>query len=157
MGIYVEMKIMNNNEITIIKGYKYLYPRNDIIGIFIKFDISTALNKTLLMTPSRAIDKGKAIIIEIEATKTLEYKYEDKTSSLLAPKANMIAIVLLSSEYEEKEIIPTIKIVPNIDMMRKISIPIEQALTNSKQAFVLSLPNDVIDKWSLLSLHISSR
>ena len=58
----------------------------------------------------------------------------EKISFLLAPKQVNIALVFLSSVYEEKEIIPRINVVPTNAIIRNNSIPKVAALIKLNNA-----------------------
>ena len=70
----------------------------------------------------------------------------EKISFLLAPKQVNIALVFLSSVYEEKEIMPRINVVPTKAMTRNNSIPKVAALIRLNNASDIVKEGDSIFK-----------
>ena len=70
----------------------------------------------------------------------------EKISFLLAPKQVNIALVFLSSVYEEKEIIPRINVVPTKAITRNNSIPKVAALIKLNNASDIVKEGDSIFK-----------
>ena len=70
----------------------------------------------------------------------------EKISFLLAPKQVNIALVFLSSVYEEKEIMPRISVVPTKAITRNNSIPKVAALIKLNNASDIVSEGDSIFK-----------